>query len=303
MQGTTSDWFGLVNLNKPSGWSSRKAVDHLKPMVRPAKIGHAGTLDPLATGVLVLCIGPATRLVPYLHDQAKEYEAEFEFGLRSSTDDVEGDVEQEPDARAPVRAEIESVLPQFIGQIEQVPPAFSAVKIRGQRAYELARRGKTPQVTPRTVEVSELRILDYDYPRLRLSIRCGSGTYIRSLGRDLACALGTSAVMSRLVRTRVGSFTLESAVPPEAISPATLDGHIRPAQEGLGKMPQVAADESMLDRLLRGLRCPAPSSLSLAEGDEAAVLNEAGRLQLIAFAAGDRELQPKHVFFPKSGRP
>ncbi|NOY30442.1 MAG: tRNA pseudouridine(55) synthase TruB, partial [Planctomycetes bacterium] len=185
--------FGILNLNKPIGWTSRDAVNRVQRLVRPAKAGHAGTLDPLATGVLVVCIGPATRLISYVQAMPKVYQATFLLGRTSDSDDIETEVRELASPPQPSREEIESKLPDFLGEIQQRPPAYSALKVNGQRAYKLAREGLAVQLEPRPVEIYELRVTGYNYPELKINLRCGSGTYVRSLGRDLAEALGTGA--------------------------------------------------------------------------------------------------------------
>ncbi len=213
--------FGILNINKPAGWTSRDVVNRVQRLVRPAKAGHAGTLDPLATGVLVVCVGPATRLISYVQQMPKTYEATFLLGRTSPSDDTETDVVELADAPEPTQAEIEAKLPQFLGTIEQRPPAYSALKVRGQRAYKLAREGQAVELKSRPVEIYELTIDSYAYPELRLTMRCGSGTYVRSLGRDLAESLGTGAVMSALTRTAIGDFCVG-----EGLNIEQLDGEL-----------------------------------------------------------------------------
>jgi tRNA pseudouridine55 synthase len=299
----SADWFGVINLNKPAGWSSRRAVDHVKKIVLPAKVGHAGTLDPLATGVLVICLGQATRLVPYLHEYSKTYRGEFLLGCTSPTDDTEAEIELLPDAPELHRTQIEAALPGFVGEIEQVPPAFSAVKLAGRRAYELARRGRTPQIEPRIVRVDSIRLLAWEAPRLELEIVCGSGTYIRSIGRDLGRSLGSGGVMSNLTRTAIGPFRIDDALAPGEITAESLSTQVLPAQSALIGLPQITAGREILERLLRGRQTDCPSELREDAADEVAVLDDEQRLVLIASI--DRQggmLQPSQVFAPKSGR-
>jgi tRNA pseudouridine55 synthase len=188
--------FGVLNVYKPAGLTSRDAVDRVERLVRPAKAGHAGTLDPLATGVLVICVGQATRLIRFVQQMRKRYLATFLLGQSSETDDVEREVVAIPNAVVPTRALIDSTLPQFVGEIQQRPPAHSAIKIAGRRAYKLARKGVNLDLAARTVTIHQLDVLRYEYPELDLDIECGSGTYIRALGRDLGNALGTAALIA-----------------------------------------------------------------------------------------------------------
>src|SRR5262245_44228837 len=171
--------FGLLNLNKPAGWTSRRVVDCIQKLVRPAKAGHAGTLDPLATGVLIVCVGQATRLIDYVHRMRKRYTGTFLLGRESQTEDVEGDVVELVNPPVPTRPEIERAAREFLGTIQQRPPAYSALKVAGQRAYDLARAGKEVQLDARPVEIFRIEVQRYDYPALVLEIECGSGTYVR----------------------------------------------------------------------------------------------------------------------------
>ena len=189
---------GLLNLNKPAGMTSRDVVNIVQRLSRPAKAGHAGTLDPLADGVLVVCVGSATRLIEYVQRMPKRYVGTFLLGRQSPTEDIEGEVTELPDAPVPTREQIEAAARRFVGRIEQRPPAFSALKIRGRPAYKLARQGKPVELAPRPVEIYRIEVKKYRYPELVLEIDCGGGTYVRSLGRDLAESLGTAAVMSAL---------------------------------------------------------------------------------------------------------
>ena len=205
--------FGLLNLNKPKGLTSRDAVNRAQRITgKRVKVGHAGTLDPIATGVLVVCLGPATRLIEHVQRMPKRYRGTFLLGCRSPSDDVELEPKLLTDPPIPTREQVEAALPAFVGDIQQVPPAYSAIKLGGQKAYDLARRGDAPDLPPRPVTIHAIGVARYEYPELVLDIHCGSGTYIRSLGRDLAAALGTAAVMSELERTAIGEFRVEDAV-------------------------------------------------------------------------------------------
>jgi tRNA pseudouridine55 synthase len=276
--------FGILNVNKPAGRSSRRVVDTVERLVRPAKAGHAGTLDPLASGVLVVCVGQATRLISYVQQMPKTYRATFLLGCRSETDDVEGEVTQIADATVPTRANIESALPRFLGEIEQVPPAHSAVKIGGRRAYKLARAGKEVQLSPRRITVHELSIRSYDYPQLELDVQCGSGTYVRSLGRDLAASLSTSAVMSALVRTAIGEFRVEDAVALDRLAQDTVKSFLRPAMTAVPHLAQLAMDEPQLAELRHGRPALANAAVQRKPFEpqvEIAVVNAAGELAAI----------------------
>jgi len=245
--------FGLLNIHKPLGWNSRDVVNRVTHRVSPSRVGHAGTLDPLAEGILVLCIGPATRLIRYVQQMPKSYHATFQLGCTSPSDDLETEVVELPSPRIPSRADIEATLPRFTGTIQQVPPAYSAINLSGKRAYELSRRGATVTVAPREVAVHHLSVASYEYPRLELDIQCGSGTYIRSLGRDIAQALGTGAVMTVLTRTAVGHFTLERAVSAEKLTSAELlRQHLLPPLEAVRGLPQIRLSDVAVEELRHG---------------------------------------------------
>lgn len=289
--------FGILNLRKPAGLSSRKVVDRVQRLVRPAKAGHAGTLDPLASGVLVVCVGPATRLIPIVQEGIKEYRALFLLGRTSDTDDLEGEVRETPGGDSPVPGErIAELLPRFVGDIEQVPPRFSAVHVKGKRAYELARKGTVVEIEPRTVHVERIDLVRYEYPELELDIACGGGTYIRSIGRDLGEALGCGALMANLVRTRVGPFTLESAWPLEILDADSLPRAIIPAATAVAHLPQYRGTENDLAELRHGR----PITAKLADvppNATVAVLDAAGKLVALAeYRSADGRLAPRQVF-------
>lgn len=216
-------WFGVLNVSKPAGLTSRDVVNRVQRLVRPAKCGHAGTLDPMATGVLLVCVGPATRLVNLLQEGRKTYVAEFTLGCQSDTDDSTGQVTvPTTDPVIPTLSQITQGLQQQTGSIQQVPPAFSAVHVNGERAYKAARQGRELTLTAKTVNVHRISVLNYSWPHLELEIECGSGTYIRSIARDLGSFLGCGALMSRLERTRIGAFSLTDAVSPDHLSAENL---------------------------------------------------------------------------------
>jgi tRNA pseudouridine55 synthase len=287
-----SQLFGLLNINKPPGWSSRDAVNVVQKLVKPAKVGHAGTLDPLATGVLVVAIGQATRLVEYVQQQSKDYCGTFLLGRSSDTEDSEGQVVELNQPPIPTREQIEACLPRFLGEIEQVPPAFSALKVAGQRAYQRARRGEEVKLESRRITIHALSLVHYAYPTLQLQITCGSGTYIRSLGRDLARALGTEAIMSALVRTRIGAFSVETALAPQQLTRAMVEQHLQPASLAVSQLTPVVLTENEVQQILWGRSLPREEpSASL----ELAGVDSTGRLIAILTTTGG-QLRPLRVF-------
>lgn len=207
------DLNGILNIDKPLGWSSAKVCNFVRRCSGGAKVGHAGTLDPLATGVLVVCLGKATKRIPGFMDASKEYRAEVDLSAFSTTDDAEGERTVVPVENVPGREQIERVLAErFLGQVEQAPPRYSAVKIDGQRAYKMARAGAEFETRTKLVRIDSVTVESYEWPRLELHIECGKGTYIRSIARDLGGALRTGGMLTGLVRTRVGEFRLEQAL-------------------------------------------------------------------------------------------
>jgi tRNA pseudouridine55 synthase len=213
---------GVVVVDKPRGVTSFDVVATTRRALGVRRVGHAGTLDPLATGVLPVCVGDATKLVPFLMGGDKEYEAEARLGITTDTLDAEGKVTAEMDPAGIGRADVEAALQAFRGAILQRPPMHSALRVNGQRLYDLARQGIEVDRAERPIVVHELALTAFANPTLSLHIRCGKGTYVRSLIADLGAALGVGAHMTALRRTRVGAFTLATAVAPEALGPTTM---------------------------------------------------------------------------------
>ena len=209
---------GVLAIDKPAGKSSRGVVNHVQRAFRPKKIklGHTGTLDPLATGVLLIAVGQATRLTEFSHLGSKEYIGTFELGKTSDTLDIEGEL-QPVECPELNLEQLESACQQFQGMIEQVPPKYSAIHIDGRRAYDLAREGKDFDVPKRQVTIHSLAVESLQFPIMKLRIACSTGTYIRTLGSDIAKALGTDAVMTELVRSRVGAISLEQCIELESV--------------------------------------------------------------------------------------
>ena len=242
---------GLINLNKPVGPSSFQMIAQLRRLTGERKLGHAGTLDPLASGVLPICVGKAVRLSEYLQTDHKVYEAEVTFGVRTTTDDAEGQVI----ARQPVtltREEVESVLREFVGEQEQVPPQFAAIKIGGRPLYKSARRGQTIDVPPRHINIERLTLLSWDSPRAQVEVACSKGTYIRALARDLGQRTGCGAYLSALTRTQCGAFSLRDAVSIETLA-GDWRTHLLPMDFGLQHWAAVRLDDAQIKRILNGL--------------------------------------------------
>jgi tRNA pseudouridine55 synthase len=287
--------FGLLNIDKPAGLTSRDVVNRVQRLVKPHKVGHAGTLDPLATGVLIVALGAATRLVEYVQRMPKTYQASFLLGQSSDTEDIEGHVTALESPPIPTLVQLAATLPQFVGSIEQLPPAYSALKIRGQRAYALARRGETVELAPRTITIHHIDLLRYEYPELELRIRCGSGTYVRSLGRDIARALGTDAVMSSLRRLAIGSLTIAEAIAYDQLDLEQINRRLLPALLAVGDLPTVELGEAELRRVARGQPI---DHLPKSESAEWAAVDCHGQLAAI-LAARAGSLWPTKCFVPQ----
>ena len=251
---------GIIPINKPSGWTSFDVVNKIKHMVYPNKVGHLGTLDPMATGVLLVVVGKATRLFDIMQEKTKTYVATFEFGYETDTLDSTGKI-TENNEYIPTMEEIEKVLPEFIGKINQIPPKYSAKSINGVRAYDLARKGIEFDIPAKMVEIQSIEILDYKDKKLILEIKCGSGTYIRSIGRDIAYKLNTLATMTELVRTKVGSFDILDCYEIEQINKDNIENQLIKIDKILD-YPIIELSEIERKKLLNGLIL----DLELADG-------------------------------------
>lgn len=255
---------GWINFDKPLEMGSTQAVGKVRWLFSAQKAGHAGTLDPLATGVLPIALGDATKTVPFLVDAAKEYIATIKWGERTDTLDAEGEVVATSDVR-PTAVEIEVVFPNFIGQVDQIPPKYSALKIDGKRAYDLARSGVEVEMKSRTIRIDSLELIRADKNSAVIRVRCGKGTYIRSLARDLAIALGTEGSLSALRRTRVGPF-----IAPDEVPLSVQNGDEMPIKSG-----ENHADESLAQTQASTGRLNAAFSLDALEeiGHKTSVLD------------------------------
>jgi tRNA pseudouridine55 synthase len=294
---------GWLILDKPAGITSTQAVNVVKRIFDAQKAGHAGTLDPLATGILPIALGEGTKTVPYVMDGRKTYRFILKFGEARSTDDAEGEVIQTSDRR-PTDDEIRAALPAFIGEIDQVPPAFSAIKVQGERAYDLARAGEMVELTSRKVTVYGLALLVRPSPdEVRLEVRCGKGTYMRALGRDLAIKLGTCGHITSLRRSAVGPFAEEASISLETLkslghSPAAFE-HLLPIETALDDIPALALTATEAIRLRSGQpvgllhRQDRDRIYELAPGGMVRAMAEGRLVALTRFEAG--ELVPVRV--------
>lgn len=255
---------GWVVLDKPYGVGSTPMVGKVRWLFSAQKAGHAGTLDPLATGILPIALGEATKTVPFLMDVEKSYHFEITWGETRSTQDAEGEVTATSDVR-PTPAEIEAELPQFRGNIAQVPPKFSAIKVDGKRAYDLARAGEAVDIKSRTVRVDKFELTGATQDTAAFTVECGKGTYIRSLARDLAASLGACGYVSVLRRTRVGPFALEQSITLDELEQmcdrARVSEGLLSVSTALDDIPVLAVTEQDAIDLKHGRGILAPSHL------------------------------------------
>ncbi|NEO66829.1 MAG: tRNA pseudouridine(55) synthase TruB [Moorea sp. SIO4G2] len=249
---------GFLNLNKPAGWTSHDCVAKVRRLLRLKRVGHGGTLDPAATGVLPIALGKATRLLQYMQ-QDKAYKATVRLGVRTTTDDLEGEVIATQSAAQLTLELVKGFLKQFEGTIQQVPPMYSAIQIKGKRLYDLARAGEVVEVPERTVEVETIEVLDWrggEFPEIDLAIACGPGTYIRSIARDLGDALETGGVLAALTRTRSSGFDLADSLTLEELTQQLEQSLFQPVSPSaaLGHLPSVTLSADQARRWCLGQR-------------------------------------------------
>ncbi|MBV9832897.1 MAG: tRNA pseudouridine(55) synthase TruB [Alphaproteobacteria bacterium] len=308
---------GWLNLDKPLGLGSTPAVGRVRRLFNAAKVGHGGTLDPLASGVLPIALGEATKTVQWVMDGRKVYRFTIALGRATATDDLEGEVVAESAAR-PSDADLRAVLDGFIGDIEQVPPAYSALKVEGKRAYDLARRGEAVELASRRVRVDRLVLLARASADLaELEVECGKGTYVRSLARDIARAAGSVGHVAALRRTVCGPFCIEDAITMASLEQAAANslsnpqpfghkpallGHLRPVVTALDDIPALALTDRQADRLSGGVALPMTEiagagalsigTMSPAEGsaEPARIVRAMAGARLVAIARIDGDL-------------
>ena len=300
---------GWINLDKPVGISSARAVGVVRRVFGAAKAGHGGTLDPLASGILPIALGEATKTVSYAMDGAKSYQFTVKWGAETTTDDAEGDVVVVTDSRPSFDA-VEAVLPQFTGVISQVPPIYSAIKIDGARAYDLARRaaangsGDIPELKPRPITIDSLKVVESDAQTAIFEVACGKGAYVRALARDIGRALGSAAHVIHLRRMSVGPFHIENAISLDffeglAHSAAAFE-HLHPVVSALDDIPALPISEDEASRFRHGQTLPALSASAqmrfadLLSGDVAIALRDNVPVALVSIQRG--EVRPVRVF-------
>ncbi len=294
---------GILNINKATGMTSHDVVAKIRKILQQKRVGHAGTLDPEASGVLPICIGQGTRVAEYLSESGKAYQADIIFGVVTDTYDREGTIVQTASVADLTLPRIEAALASFLGPQMQLPPRYSAIKIQGQPAYKRVRAGEEITLEPRPVEITHLAIMAWASPRLTLAIECSKGTYIRSLVYDLGMQLGCGAYLGALIRTRSGPFLLADSITLETLTAAgttnTLQEHLCPADRVLQHYPALLLDEATTQRVLHGnsfrydLATPADSTPpSLAR-----IYDHTGLFLAIAHWDAETAMwQPKKVF-------
>ena len=292
---------GWLVIDKDAGVTSTWVVSAVKRLTDAQKAGHGGTLDPLATGILPIALGEATKTVPYVMDSSKAYRFTLRFGEARDTDDAEGQVTATSDLR-PDDAAIEAALPAFTGTIMQRPPDFAAVKIQGERAYDLARRGEAVEIEPREVRIDQLRLVERpDADHAVLDMGCGKGVYVRAVARDLGRRLGCLAHVTQLRRTRVGPFGLDRAVRLETLERIVEDDSLPqalvPVVTALAGIPALAVTEPQAIRLKAGQAVVVAPQLVEGEVTEAAAIKVLSAGELVALARLDgAELTPLRIF-------
>ncbi len=288
---------GVLVVDKPVGLTSHDVVQIIRKGTNIRRAGHTGTLDPRASGVLVVLIGPAVRLSEYVSASDKRYQAVVRLGVSTDTYDADGRIE----STSPVNVteeQFEEALKHFVGEIEQVPPPYSAVKIKGRKAYEMAREGEEVDLTPRKIQVYNLELLEWAMPEAVIDVYCSSGTYVRSLANDLGEKLGCGAHLVGLRRTKSGRFTLRDAVPLRKLKEHFENGTwyqlLIPAAEALSDWPAVELSHEQVEAVRHGHRVPAvPGVGAMVRG-----ISEQGELvALMEFDEAAAEWQPKKVFF------
>ncbi len=289
---------GVLVVDKPVGLTSHDVVQVVRKGTNIKRAGHTGTLDPRASGVLVILLGPAVRLSEYVSASDKRYQAVVRLGASTDTYDAEGRITRTVPVDHITEEMFEKELQGFVGEIEQVPPPYSAVKVKGRKAYEMAREGEEVELAPRRIHVYHLELLEWAPPEAVIDVYCSSGTYVRSLAHDLGEKMGVGAHLVGLRRTKSGRFTLRDAVPLRKLREAFEDGswyqYLIPAAEALSEWPAIELTVEQMDLIRHGHRIPA----MISEATMARGINEQGELvALMEYVPESGEWQPKKVFF------
>ena len=289
---------GVLVVDKPTGMTSHDVVQVVRRGTGIRRAGHTGTLDPRASGVLVILIGPAVRMSEFVSASDKRYQATIRVGSSTDTYDSEGTITNQTSDIDVSEEQFNEILQQYTGEIEQVPPPYSAVKVKGRKAYEMARRGEEVELPPRIINVYSLEVLEWDPPECVIDVYCSSGTYVRSLANDIGKALGTGAYLVGLRRTKSGRFTLRDAVPLRVLREAFEAGdwynNLIPAAEALADWPMVELDADQMEFVRHGHRIPAESGQT---GWARGVSEQGDLVALMEVDEDTLEWQPRKVFF------
>jgi tRNA pseudouridine55 synthase len=293
---------GILNLNKPAGITSFGAVSRVRRLTGERHVGHAGTLDPFATGVLPICLGQATRLTEYLHTFTKEYAAGIELGAATDTYDRDGTVTRRGCADRVVLNDIQDALRSFVGYIDQIPPAYSAIKVRGRQSYDLARAGIPVAHQPRQVRIDSIDLVAFVPPLLEVVVRCSKGTYIRSIANDLGEKLGCGAYLKTLIRLAYGPFKLNHAHSLEDVESACAAGNqtdlLHPLDFPLKDWARLDVDENMAARIIHGEDIPSDNPIT-AGGQLMSAYDSFGKfLAIMKFMPETGLWHPEKVFIP-----
>jgi len=305
---------GWLCVDKPQGMTSTSAVGFVKRVTKAQKVGHGGTLDPLATGVLPIALGEATKTVSFVMDGEKNYRFTMKLGASTNTDDSEGEIVETQESR-PATSAIETALSDFVGHIQQVPPSFAAVKVAGERAYDIARRGEAVELEPRSVFVRELTLVERpDDHHVVLDLTCGKGTYVRAIARDLGRQLGCLGHVTALRRTKVGAFDVGDAVTPAVLERLIEDEAfpqaLRPLKDALSGLPSLSLTEPQAERLRAGRTIRVAPQMVTGPGvlghgeDENKTIRAMARGDVVALARlSGEELSPVRVFNMRTSQP
>lgn len=288
---------GVLVVDKPIGLTSHQVVQIIRRGTNIKRAGHTGTLDPRASGVLVVLVGPAVRLSEYISAEDKRYQATIKLGEKTDTYDGDGVVTGTSEVNVS-REQFEEALQGFVGEIEQVPPPYSAIKVKGRRAYDMARKGEEVELEARTIHVHSLEVVEWNLPEVVVDVHCSSGTYVRSLAYDLGEKLGCGANLTGLRRTKSGSFTLKDAQPLRKLSETfennTWFRYLIPAAEALSEWPSITLSNEEVDLVRHGHRIP---RAELLEGQVRAITEQGELVALMEADPETAEYKPKKVFF------
>ncbi len=289
---------GVLVVDKPVGMTSHDVVQAVRRGSNIRRAGHTGTLDPRASGVLVILLGPAVRLSEYVAASDKRYQAVIQLGTTTDTYDGDGRTTSTSSPMDVTEEQFNTELQKFVGRIEQVPPPYSAIKVQGRKAYDMARAGEQFELEPRIIDVYSLELLEWAPPEVVIDVNCSSGTYVRSLAHDLGQRLGCGATLTGLRRTKNGRFTLRDAIPLRKLNDAFVDGswyqYLIPAADALSDWPAIELTNEYMDAIRHGHRIPAAAG----SGPKACGISEQGELvALLELDAVKMEWQPKKVFF------